>query len=47
MIELKVNDLVRETKGKLICGNLENKANNFTKDSRIIPENRCFFSIKR
>lgn len=47
MIELKVNDLVRETKGKLICGNPESKANNFTKDSRIVPQNRSFFSIKR
>ena len=43
---LKVEDVLRETKGKLVIGNKEEICENFSFDTRNIIENRTFVGIK-
>ena len=43
---LKVEDVLRETKGKLVIGNKEEICENFSFDTRNIIENGTFVGIK-
>ncbi len=46
MKEVKVKDIVRVTKGKLICGNEEKICNNFSKDTRTIQKGDMYIGLK-
>ena len=43
---MKVKDIIRETKGKLIIGNIESECDNFCKDTRILKPEDTYIGIK-
>ena len=43
---MKVKDIIRETKGKLIIGNIESECDRFCKDTRILKPEDTYIGIK-
>ncbi len=43
---MKVKDIIRETKGKLIIGNIESECDSFCKDTRILKPEDTYIGIK-
>lgn len=43
---MKIKEIIKATKGKLIIGNLEDECNNFSKDTRIIKQGDTYIGIK-
>ena len=43
---MKIKDIIKATKGKLIIGNLEEECNKFCKDTRILETGDTYIGIK-